>query len=212
MLLHCNHCKKKFTLVDDEYNLEGKLIKCKHCQEEWIFESQSQYLENRLAELDEDLSRTEKNLDETNIDHVEKIEILEKNLKAKKEEFDKQKVLEDRIGAFEKRITNTEKANIEQAELEIKIAAMEGEIEKTSDDIFIKNKDIEKKTNYLEMKITSYNEDEKRKEKNLGNNNNDDGDVVDFKTFDQDDKDNPETIKKDKDGKTRYFWPNFVKK
>jgi len=216
MLLHCNHCKKKFTLVEDEYKLEGKLVKCKHCQEEWIYESQSQYLENRLTELDQDLSRTEVKLNDTNSGHSEKIDTLEKNLKIKKDELDKQKLLEERISVFEKRITDTEKANIEQAELEIKIAKMEGEIEKTSDNIFTKNKDIEKKTNYLEMKITSYNEEDERRLKNLQNKNDgasdSESDVVNFKAFDQEEKDKIEPTKKENGEKPRFFWPNFVKK
>ena len=58
MLLDCKNCKKKFTLIDDEIKLEGQLVKCIHCNQEWIYEKYN-YLENRLTTLNQDLYRTE---------------------------------------------------------------------------------------------------------------------------------------------------------
>ena len=54
-----------------------------------------------------------------------KIAKLEKSLKAGKEEFAKQKLLEDRIGLFEKRITDTEKEIETQSLLKNKITKLE---------------------------------------------------------------------------------------
>ena len=75
----------------------------------------------------------------------------------KNKELSEQKKIEDRIILFERRITNTEKINAEQAELENKIEEMKDELKETSDKILNKNKDFENKTNYLEMKIKSSN-------------------------------------------------------
>jgi len=168
MLLDCKNCNNKFTLDEDEYKLEGQKVKCPNCKEEWVFVSNSNYLENRLAELDQDLHRTELKLNNLNNIHVEKVDQLEKDLKIKKEEQSKQKLLEDKIAMYEKRITETEKSNSEQANFEIKITKMENEVEKVSENIFTKNKDIEKKANYLEKKIKSYKDDYNiKKEKKL---------------------------------------------
>ena len=68
-----------------------------------------------------------------------------------------QKTIEDRIIFFEKHITSREKINAEQAELENKIEKMKDEPKETSDKILNKNKDLENKANYLEMKINSSN-------------------------------------------------------
>ena len=62
-----------------------------------------------------------------------------------------------RIIFFEKHITSREKINAEQAELENKIEKMKDEPKETSDKILNKNKDLENKANYLEMKINSSN-------------------------------------------------------
>ena len=101
-----------------------------------MYASQSNYLENRLAELDQDLYKTELQLNNLNNKHSEKIDQLEKDLKLKKEQQSKQKLLEDKIALYEKRITVTEKSNSEQADLEIKISKMENEVEKASENIF----------------------------------------------------------------------------
>ena len=46
MILHCKNCKKKFSSMEEESNIEGKIVKCRYCNEEWIYESKSKYLEN----------------------------------------------------------------------------------------------------------------------------------------------------------------------
>ena len=115
-MLDCKNCNNKFTL-DIDHNLEDQLsVQCPHCKEKWIYESPSNYLENRLAELDQDLYKKELKLNETHNKHSEKIETLEKNLKNKREELSKQILLEEKIALYEKRITETEKSNSEQAD------------------------------------------------------------------------------------------------
>ena len=74
-----------------------------------------------------------------------KIAKLEKSLKAGKEEFAKQKLLEDRISLFEKRITDTEKEIEKQSLIENRIFKLEKELQKNSHDSFIINTTLEKK-------------------------------------------------------------------
>ena len=99
-----------------------------------------------------------------------KIEELDKDLKSKYAELSEQEIIENRIMLFEKRITNTEKINAKQGELEIKIKQMKNELKEISDKISNKNKDFENKANYLEMKINSSviisNKDKKLNEEN----------------------------------------------
>ena len=207
MLLDCKNCNNKFTLEEDESKLEGQVVKCPSCKEEWVFESKSNYLENRLAELDQDLYKTELQLNNLNNKHSGKIDQLEKDLKLKKEQQSKQKLLEDKIALYEKRITETEKSNSEQADLEIKISKMESEVEKASENIFTKNKDIEKKANYLEMKIKSYKDDYNIKKEKKIENHDGESDVVNFKSFEQEEKKNKEEPKKEIKKKVNFFWP-----
>ena len=208
MLLDYKNCNNKFNL-DDDHNLEDQLsVQCPHCKEKWIYESPSNFLENRLAELDQDLYKTELKLTETNNKHSQKIESLEKSLKIKKEELAKQMLLESKISLYEKRITETEKSNSEQANLEIKIAQMESEVEKASENIFAKNKDIEKKANYLEMKINSYNEENMRNGDKKITTADIEGDVVNFKSFEQDVKKKKEDPVLKNKKKSKFFWPN----
>ena len=87
--------------------------------------------------------------------HNDKIAKLENSLKAKKEELAKQKLLEERIVLFEKRITDTEKEVAAQALVENRIIQLEKEIKQNSFDSFVKNTNLEKKANYLQMKIHS---------------------------------------------------------
>ena len=127
MILHCKNCKEKFSIIEKEsYNegkwesyIEGKIVQCRHCNEEWIYESKSKYLENRLAELGEDLDKTEIILNVKKNENKDKIINLENNLETKKEELNDQKKLEEKVLAFEKRLTDTEKVNSEQIDLEI---------------------------------------------------------------------------------------------
>ena len=210
MILHCKNCKNKFSIIEEESNLVGKIVQCRHCNEEWIYESKSKYLENRLAELGEDLYKTEIKLNIKKDEHKEKIINLENNLKIKKEELNNQKKLEEQVLAFEKRLTDTEKTNSEQIDLEIKIVDIEKKIKSMHEDIYTKNKDIEKKTNYIETKISSYNHE--------GNVNSHDDvqkikvnsrEVVDLRVFDNDNKRNKdqETDNK-KRKKFRFFTPD----
>ena len=207
MLLDCKNCNNKFNL-DDDHNLEDQLsVQCPHCKEKWIYESPSNFLENRLAELDQDLYKTELKLNETHNKHSEKIETLEKNLKNKREELSKQILLEEKIALYEKRITETEKSNSEQADLEIKISKMENEVENVSENIFAKNKDIEKKANYLEMKINSYKDDQKKEKQKKIKIYDDESDVVNFKSFENEEKDNKKNSTVETQKKVNYFWP-----
>lgn len=171
------------------------------------------YLENRLSELHQDLIKTELKINEETSSQSEKIDLLEKNLKLKKEELAKQQLLEEKIRAFEKRITDTEKANTQQAELEIKINQMENEIEQTSDHIYSKNQDIEKKTNYIEMKINSYNES-RIKELKIDEDslNATDSDVVPIRSYESDNNKSAQQLEEEKSKKHRFFWPGLAKK
>jgi len=119
--------------------------------------AKSEYILDKLEELDLSWKKKENSLNEQLSNYNSKIEELEKDLKVKNKELSEQKTIEDRIILFEKRITNTEKINAEQAELESKIEKMKDELKETSDKILNKNKDFENKANYLEMKIKSSN-------------------------------------------------------
>ena len=209
MILYCKNCKKKFSLIVEEVNLEGKIVQCRHCSEQWIYESKTKYLENRLVELGEDLNKTEIKLNIKKDEHKNKIINLENDLKNKIEELNNQKKLEEKVLAFEKRLSETEKVNLEQIKLETKISSIEKQIQITHEDIYGKNKDIEKKTNYIESKISSYNEpinyESLNNEKIMINSN----EVVDIRTYEE------ENIKdKNKLGdnigkkKFRFFTPN----
>lgn len=157
MNLNCKYCKADIDTDIDELSIEGKLIQCSSCNKEWIYKLKSEYILDKLEELDLSWEKKENSLNEQLSKYNSKIEELEKDLKVKNKELSEQKTIEDRIILFEKRITNTEKINAEQAELENKIEEMKDELKETSDKILNKNKDFENKTNYLEMKIKSSN-------------------------------------------------------
>ena len=157
MNLNCKYCKADIDTDIDESSIEGKLIQCSSCNKEWIYKLKSEYILDKLEELDLSWEKKENSLNEQLSKYNSKIEELEKDLKVKNKELSEQKTIEDRIILFEKRITNTEKINAEQAELESKIEKMKDELKETSDKILNKNKDFENKTNYLEMKIKSSN-------------------------------------------------------
>ena len=157
MNLNCKYCKADIDTGIDESSIEGKLIQCSSCNKEWIYMAKSEYILDKLEELDLSWEKKEKSLNEQLSNYNSKIEELEKDLKVKNKELSEQKTIEDRIILFEKRITNTEKINAEQAELESKIEKMKDELKETSDKILNKNKDFENKANYLEMKIKSSN-------------------------------------------------------
>ena len=157
MNLNCKYCKADIDTNIDESSIEGKLIQCSSCNKEWIYMAKSEYILDKLEELDLSWKKKENSLNEQLSNYNSKIEELEKDLKVKNKELSEQKTIEDRIILFEKRITNTEKINAEQAELESKIEKMKDELKETSDKILNKNKDFENKANYLEMKIKSSN-------------------------------------------------------
>ena len=157
MNLNCKYCKADIDTDIDESSIEGKLIQCSSCNKEWIYKLKSEYILDKLEELDLSWEKKENSLNEQLSKYNSKIEELEKDLKVKNKELSEQKTIEDRIILFEKRITNTEKINAEQAELENKIEEMKDELKETSDKILNKNKAFENKTNYLEMKIKSSN-------------------------------------------------------
>jgi len=157
MNLNCKYCKADIDTGIDESSIEGKLIQCSSCNKEWIYMAKSEYILDKLEELDLSWKKKENSLNEQLSNYNSKIEELEKDLKVKNKELSEQKTIEDRIILFEKRITNTEKINAEQAELESKIEKMKDELKETSDKILNKNKDFENKANYLEMKIKSSN-------------------------------------------------------
>lgn len=157
MNLNCKYCKADIDTVIDESSIEGKLIQCSSCNKEWIYMAKSEYILDKLEELDLSWKKKENSLNEQLSNYNSKIEELEKDLKVKNKELSEQKTIEDRIILFEKRITNTEKINAKQAELESKIEKMKDELKETSDKILNKNKDFENKANYLEMKIKSSN-------------------------------------------------------
>ena len=157
MNLNCKYCKADIDTVIDGSSIEGKLIQCSSCNKEWIYMAKSEYILDKLEELDLSWKKKENSLNEQLNNYNSKIEELEKDLKVKNKELSEQKTIEDRIILFEKRITNTEKINAEQAELESKIEKMKDELKETTDKILNKNKDFENKANYLEMKIKSSN-------------------------------------------------------
>ena len=157
MNLNCKYCKADIDTDIDESSIEGKLIQCSSCNKEWIYKLKSEYILDKLEELDLSWKKKENSLNEQLSKYNSKIEELEEDLKVKNKELSEQKKIEDRIILFERRITNTEKINAEQAELENKIEEMKDELKETSDKILNKNKDFENKANYLEMKIKSSN-------------------------------------------------------
>ena len=208
MILHCKSCKNKFSVIDQEITLEGKIVQCRHCDEQWIYESKTRYLENRLAELGEDLNKTEIKLNIKKDEHKNKIVDLENNLKTKIDELENQKKLEEKVLAFEMRLSNTEKNNSEQKELETKISNIENEIKLTHEGIYNKNKNIEKKTNYIESKINSFNDIENP---NVNDETNkisvNSNDVINIRPLDLENKQNKKKLNETKK-KFNFFRPS----
>ena len=213
-MVHCKNCKKKFYVMNEGSELEGKVIECKFCNEKWLYESQTKYLENRLIELNSDLDETEAKINLRKKDYQDNINKLENDLKIKKDELDTQKILQDKVTAFENRLKDTEKLNSEGLKLNDKISKIKKEIRTTSENISSSNKDIEEKTNYLESRVNSYNENnaqdnQSRDFKSEVRNN----DVVNIKNhFNQSkeqDKDEIEDNKRSK--RSKFFSPNFLK-
>ena len=217
-MIHCKSCKKKFYHSNENDELEGKVIQCKFCDEQWLYVTRTKYLENRLIELNQDLDNTESKINLRKIEIQDQINKLDEDLIKKKTELDEQKILIDKVTAFENRLKETEKLNAEELELQTKAGKIKKQIKATSDDISNQNKDIEEKANYLESKINSYNnKDEifenksldKMKSKTANN------DVIDIninkslKKLKEDDLDKSEDNKERKRG--TFFSPNFLK-
>ena len=212
MMINCKNCKQKFYLINEGNDLEGKLIKCKHCNEQWIYETKTQYLENRLFELTSDLQKTEAKINLRKKEHEEKISNLENDLNTKKLELDKQKELSDKVTAFENRLKETEKLNLEELELGNKMHKIKKQIRTTSANIDSKNKDIEEKTNYIESRINSYNEDVPNihlNEEKIKVNSSEIVDIGNGYRKSVNKKINKDDEKKDK--KFKFFSPNFIK-
>ena len=60
MNLNCNYCKADIDIDIDESSIEGKPIQCGSCNKEWIYKLKSEYILDKLEELD--LSRKKKAL------------------------------------------------------------------------------------------------------------------------------------------------------
>ena len=213
-MIHCNNCKKKFYLINENSELEGKIVQCKYCNEKWLYESKTKYLENRLAELNTDLDNAESKINLRKKECQEKITKLEEDLNLKKNEFELQKILQDKVNVFENRLKETEKLNSEELELNDKIGKVKKQIRTTTENISSYNKDIEEKTNYIESRINSYNKDTTEDEllnRNISNDIN--SEVVNIKRHlnpsNENDKNYSEDNKEKK--RDRFFSPNFIK-
>ena len=213
-MIHCNNCKKKFYLINENSELEGKIVQCKYCNEKWLYESKTKYLENRLAELNTDLDNAESKINLRKKECQEKITKLEEDLDLKKNEFELQKILQDKVSVFENRLKETEKLNSEELELNDKVGEVKKQIRTTTENISSYNKDIEEKTNYIESRINSYNKDKNEDELLNRNSSNDiNSEVVNIKRHLNPSSENNENYSEDNKEKkrNRFFSPNFIK-
>ena len=123
--LHQGYNEKiKEEITEELYNFLDKKIKkntLKLIVDQQLEIKKFQKKNNYLNENKKILEARNDNLSS----NLVKIAKLEKSLKAGKEEFAKQKLLEDRIGLFEKRITDTEKEIETQSLLKNKITKLE---------------------------------------------------------------------------------------
>ena len=213
-MIHCNNCKKKFYLINENSELEGKIVQCKYCNEKWLYESKTKYLENRLAALNTDLDNAESKINLRKKECQEKITKLEEDLDLKKNEFELQKILQDKVSVFENRLKETEKLNSEELELNDKVGEVKKQIRTTTENISSYNKDIEEKTNYIESRINSYNKDKNEDELLNRNSSNDiNSEVVNIKRHLNPSSENNENYSEDNKEKKRdrFFSPNFIK-
>lgn len=213
-MIHCNNCKKKFYLINKNSELEGKIVQCKYCNEKWLYESKTKYLENRLTALNTDLDNTESKINLRKKECQEKITKLEEDLDLKKNEFELQKILQDKVSVFENRLKETEKLNSEELELNDKVGKVKKQIRTTTENISSYNKDIEEKTNYIESRINSYNKDKNEDELLNRNSSNDiNSEVVNIKRHLNPSSENNENYSEDNKEKKRdrFFSPNFIK-
>ena len=213
-MIHCNNCKKKFYLINENSELEGKIVQCKYCNEKWLYESKTKYLENRLTALNTDLDNAESKINLRKKECQEKITKLEEDLDLKKNEFKLQKILHDKVNVFENRLKETEKLNSEELELNDKVGKVKKQIRTTTENISSYNKDIEEKTNYIESRINSYNKDTTEDELlNRNTSNNINSEVVNIKRhLNPSNENNKNYLEDDKEKKrNRFFSPNFIK-
>ena len=213
-MIHCNNCKKKFYLINENSELEGKSVQCKYCNEKWLYESKTKYLENRLTALNTDLDNAESKINLRKKECQEKITKLEEDLDLKKNEFELQKILQDKVSVFENRLKETEKLNSEELELNDKVGEVKKQIRTTTENISSYNKDIEEKTNYIESRINSYNKDKNEDELLNRNSSNDiNSEVVNIKRHLNPSSENNENYSEDNKEKKRdrFFSPNFIK-
>lgn len=213
-MIHCNNCKKKFYLINKNSELEGKIVQCKYCNEKWLYESKTKYLENRLTALNTDLDNAESKINLRKKECQEKITKLEEDLDLKKNEFELQKILQDKVSVFENRLKETEKLNSEELELNDKVGEVKKQIRTTTENISSYNKDIEEKTNYIESRINSYNKDKNEDELLNRNSSNDiNSEVVNIKRHLNPSSENNENYSEDNKEKkrNRFFSPNFIK-
>ena len=213
-MIHCNNCKKKFYLINENSELEGKIVQCKYCNEKWLYESKTKYLENRLTALNTDLDNAESKINLRKKECQEKITKLEEDLDLKKNEFKLQKILHDKVNVFENRLKETEKLNSEELELNDKVGKVKKQIRTTTENISSYNKDIEEKTNYIESRINSYNKDTTEDELlNRNTSNNINSEVVNIKRHLNPSNENNKNYSEDNKEKKRdrFFSPNFIK-
>ena len=212
MMIHCNNCKKKFYLINENSELEGKIVQCKYCNEKWLYESKTKYLENRLTALNTDLDNAESKINLRKKECQEKITKLEEDLDLKKNEFELQKILQDKVSVFENRLKETEKLNFEELELNDKVGKVKKQIRTTTENISSYNKDIEEKTNYIESRINSYNKNEDEL-LNRNSSNDINSEVVNIKRHLNPSSENNENYSEDNKEKkrNRFFSPNFIK-
>ena len=157
MKINCIYCKTDFICEDNKLNSGLSIVKCGHCQKEWHYESQFTGLEKRIFELDKELESNENRLEEERKFNLQKIDSLVIELKNKKVELEKQKLLEGKLLLYEQRLTKTEKENSEQAHLEDKIFKLREQVNENTEEVSVRNKEIDRKTNYLIMKSKSEN-------------------------------------------------------
>ena len=202
MMIHCANCKKKFYQPNENSELEGKVVECKFCNQKLLYESKTKYLDNRLAELNKDLDHTESKINLRKQEYEDQITQLGNKLSKKKEELQIQKLLQDKIFAFENRLKETEKLNTQEVELKDKIDDLNNQIKISSENISNLNKDIDDKTNHLENRLNSYDKDK-----------NDTSGVVDInKHFEKSNNSGPNQSEKNNNIKKNIFFsPNFIK-
>jgi len=215
MMIKCKNCKQKFYVMNENSELEGKVIQCKYCNDQSIYESRTVYLENRLEELSKDLDNADIKINFKKKEHQDKIDQLQNDLKDKNNELKKQILLQEKVNVFENRLKETEQLNLEELELVNEVKRIKNKIRTTSENISNQNKEIENKTNYLETRISSYTTEEPEEKNNSLNeqsSKNDTGEIVsinkNLNTLEKPNKNQQEENNKIK--KLKFFSPGFL--